>query len=118
MAKTKPTEKVDEDGLVPSGEWQTEDLDKIRLTAGRLDEKGVIIVPLSMETKEGKNGPFRIVRGTQGGKDADFVFSSEKLSKVFDAHWAEMEGKEVLITGHGLGFERQYHVTLVQKKVA
>jgi hypothetical protein len=117
MAKNKPEKVVDEDGYLPSGEWQTEDLDKIRLTAGRLDEKGVIIIPQTMETKDGKNGPFRIVRGTQGGKDADLVFSSEKLSKIFDAHWDEMMGKEVLISGHGLGFERQYHVQMVQKKV-
>jgi hypothetical protein len=101
-----------------SGAWETEDLDKLRYTAGKLDENGIRIVVLSKEQKEGKNGTFTIVRGTVGGKDADLVFSSEKLTKIFEAHWDEMLGQEVQVSGHGVAFERQYHVALVQKKVA
>lgn len=107
-------EKESEDGYEPSGAWDTADLDKLRFTAGKLDEKGIIMKVLAKEQKEGKNGMFTILRGTVGGRDADFVFSSEKLTKVFNEHWSEIEGKEVHISGRGIAFERQYIVQLVQ----
>jgi hypothetical protein len=99
---------------VKEGEWNTEDLDKARLTGGKLPEEGVVIVPEEMTTKEGKNGEFRVVSGTDtDGKECDLVFSSSKLTKIFDAHWAEMKGRKVLVSGRGSGFERNYSVKLV-----
>lgn len=110
----KTQEIAPEDAELQAGtEWATEDYDKIRLTGGKLPEEGVVIIPNEMETKEGKNGSFRVVRVTVDGKDGDFVFSSEKLTKIFDAHWAEMKGHKVSVAGRGTGFDRNYTVKLV-----
>lgn len=95
-------------------EYRTEDLDKTRYTAGKITEEGIVIIPEEMSTKDGSNGPFRVVAGMdQKGKACDLVFSSAKLTKIFDTHWEELKGKKVLVTGHGVAFERQYAVKLV-----
>jgi hypothetical protein len=113
----KATEVAPEDEPL-AGAWNTEDLDKTRYTAGRLTEEGIVIIPEEMVQMDGKNGPFKVVKGTDAdGKASDLVFSSEKLSKIFTAHWDEMKGNRVKVTGHGVGFDRQYHVALVQKKL-
>ena len=92
------------DNEVIEDEWNTEDLDKLRYTAGKLDEMGVVIIPEEMETKDGKNAE---------GRAVDLVFSSAKLTAIFDAHWAEMKGKPINVSGTGISFDRQYKVRMV-----
>jgi hypothetical protein len=96
-------------------EWSTEDLNKIRVSAGKLTEQGTFFVPKSIEVKDGKNGEFWVVSGeTPEGKPMDLTFSSMKLHKIFEDHWEEMEGQCVVLIGKGMGFDREY---LVRKLV-
>jgi len=99
-------------------EYRTEDEDKQRFTGGTVPEEGIIIIPSEMSTKTGSNGDFRVIKGTtKDGRAMDFVFSSAKLCAIFDKHWAELLNQEVLVSGRGEGFSRNYTVKLVQQKV-
>ena len=94
--------------------WKTEDLNKIRLSAGKLTPEGVVFKANRIEDSEGKHGVFWVVSGiNEEAKEVELTFSSQKLHQIFADHWADMEGKFIHVCGNGSGFDREYKVKLV-----
>lgn len=93
--------------------WATEDLNKGRLSAGKLTEEGTIFTPTAIEESEGKHGVFWVIEGLdKDKKPVELTFSSQKLHQLVVEHWNDMVNKPTLFRGFGQGFDREYHVRL------
>lgn len=93
----------------------TESLTKKRVTAGKLTETGETFTPKTLETKVSqKNGEFFVLAGDMDdGRPIEVVFSSEKLHRLLTAHWDELVGKRITMSGAGIGYDREYVIELV-----
>lgn len=100
--------------MTGSRQFKTVDLNTKGVSAGKLTEEGMVIIPQTIEDAEGRNGVFHILHGKdEQGKDVDLLFSSNKLYTIISENWKDIVDQHVNIAGAGDGFNREYTVTLL-----
>lgn len=98
----------------PVKNWSTEEYDTKATSAGSLTIEGVNFIPDELKEAVGPYGPLKIVVGHKtNGEEFQLMTSSNKLMKMLVAHWEEIRGNEVNISGIGSEFARQYSIRLV-----
>jgi hypothetical protein len=91
--------------------WSTEEYDTKATSAGSLTIEGVNFIPDELKDAVGPYGPLKIVIGHKAsGEEFQLMTSSNKLMKMLVAHWDEIVGTEVNISGIGSEFARQYSI--------
>lgn len=98
--------------MIGSNEFVSKDYTADVIKGGDIDSDGIRIEPMVLDPVKSEKfrGIYYRLTALMDGSEVVVQFGSKTLARMLQQNWEDIVGTEIILSGHGTGFERYYKI--------